>query len=177
MRVRGCAGARECGCAGVWCSVVLCGGLWWSWLGPPSGGGGSQLLPLVVDSRRLGGRANLESDKHAGKPGAFANGPSPSSSRPGSSSKPGNTADFLAASSVSARTSAPRSRKCPLSSCSVALKERPPTKSVTWPPMAGEERKHQTNEDRSRRVQHCFRYLARARGSGPNLGWTALQTL
>ena len=27
---------------------------------------------LVVGSRRLGGWANLESDKHAGKPGAFA---------------------------------------------------------------------------------------------------------
>ena len=34
-------------------------------------GGGAQLL-LVVDSRRLRGRTNLESDKHAGKPGAFA---------------------------------------------------------------------------------------------------------
>ena len=35
-------------------------------------GGIPKLQLLMVGSRRLGGRANLESDKHAGKPGAFA---------------------------------------------------------------------------------------------------------
>ena len=36
------------------------------------GRGGAKLQLLMVGSRRLGGVTNLESDKHAGKPGAFA---------------------------------------------------------------------------------------------------------
>ena len=55
VRVCGCAGERVCGCAGV----RVCGGV-------------QKKLILMVGSRRLGGVTNLESDKHAGKPGAFA---------------------------------------------------------------------------------------------------------
>ena len=63
-----------------WAGLGAVGGVEWAGLGWDRGAGGSEEQKeqkdelLVVGSRRLGGWANLESDKHAGKPGAFATG-------------------------------------------------------------------------------------------------------
>ena len=63
-----------------WVGGLVRAGLGWDrGAGGRRGAGGSEEQKeqkgelLVVGSRRLGGWANLESDKHAGKPGAFAN--------------------------------------------------------------------------------------------------------
>ena len=66
------------GWVGRWTGLGWAGGwVGWGRLGSGRGGGSEEQKEqkdelLVVDSRRLRGRANLESDKHAGKPGAFA---------------------------------------------------------------------------------------------------------
>ena len=53
-------GFGNCACAASYARLAICGG------------GGAQLLPLMADSRRLEDGANLESEKHASKLGAFA---------------------------------------------------------------------------------------------------------
>ena len=92
-----------------------------------------------VYSRRLGGRANLESDKHAGKPGAFATLDRFAWCR--------SVARLDVASAVTAlaRPAGPAAVHLLLElvlDAVVAARREGVQAQVTWPPLAGEERKH-----------------------------------